>query len=161
MHATALDAKVAACNKANARALSLWDTMANFFVPYVGTKILKADGTLLAKIAGKMPAINSHGVHQIYRLFSNYSLCWVVRTCETSPDRWGTDGIGNYWETKVSVGDLEGDKLKALASKPNPLYYRTDWTAAEIEAARAEWKMLDKMARDARDKFSLFGEFDR
>ena len=71
----ALDAKVKAVNKANAYATKLYPMLASVFKPLVGQKVLKADGSILAKYAKLMPdfLLAPEGIH-VCQHMSKYSL---------------------------------------------------------------------------------------
>jgi hypothetical protein len=160
----ALEAKVRAVNKANAYAQDLWPKLRDYFAPYVGQKILKANGDLLAKVVAGMPDFpKADNVQLVYKMSSRYSLGWVVKVCESSPSLHPaarpTDSIAHYWESSIYVGDIEGDRLVKLYG--HPPYGRTDWTADEVAKAREEYKLAEALAREAKDKFHIFGDYDR
>ena len=148
-----LSPKVKAVNVANAYGIELYDKLAAVFTPLVGCKIEKADGTLLAKVAKLMPSL-PHGVGlSVYRYTSNYSLMYVVKTCESD----GYNGC-MYHETSVYIGEMRDGVLVKLCNKPE---LRTDYTVAEVEANRKAYEVAKEAASQAESKLHPFGEYDR
>lgn len=162
IHPTQLAAKVAARNNAHAYALRLYPVLSDFFRGYVGCKILKADGTLLKKIADAIPAQPEPGVSgvqlHVYRSTSSYSLAWTVKACETFPARYGDCQIASYYEVTVYIGDMRGDVLTKISDPPT--WLRTDYTVEEVEKARLAYAEAKKKADDARSALGDFGEYD-
>lgn len=149
-----LAAKVVAVNKANAGANALQALLRTFFEPYVGQKIVKACGNLLAKIESKMPDLEAltkeYGLFQIYKSRSPYSLSWTVRTCEPVGDHGCT-----YYEVSVCIGDMKGDTLEDVKD----LYIRTtDYKAADITEKRQKFEAAKKEMEEARSALWPFGE---
>lgn len=147
-----LKAKVAAVNKANAYAMEIHDQLTKVFTPFVGQKIEKADGGLLAKIAKLLPEFVSGVPMHVYRYPSNYSLMYTVKTCEMVPPHGCT-----YYEASCYVGDMRDGVLVKLCDKPQ---YRTDYTVEEVKANRATYAAAQKVADDAKGKLHPFGEYD-
>lgn len=158
VHASPLAAKVAAVNAANKLAVELYPKLREVFEPFVGQKIEKADGTLLAKIAKLMPEFPcTPGLH-VYKYGSDYSLAWCVKTCESSSGRTGDYQIANYHETMVYVGNIKNGVLVDFYKAPE---LRTDYTVEAVEAAREAYKKAKQAADDAQSKLHPFGEYDR
>ena len=151
--AETLKARVAAVNRGNDYANKLYRELTNIFRPLVGQKILKADGTLLAKYQPLLPHFPSTPQLHVYRHTSEYSLAWSVKTCESLPPH-----SCMYHTATVYIGDLSGDKLEKLSV--NPFEGRTDFTAAEIESKRADYEAAKRIADNARNALWPFGEND-
>jgi hypothetical protein len=145
-----LPARVAAKNRANANAMALYDAFTKALAPFVGQKITKANGDLLAKVVDALPSLSFFH----YRDSSQYSLRYVAKESQNLGD-----GIGCvYEETSVYIGDLVNGVLVKLYDRP---VIRTDYNENEI-------KLLRKLAEDARDEarkaesaLGSFGLYDR
>ncbi len=153
-----LPAAIEATNEANRRAMELKPRLLAFFEPYVGKKVEKADGTLLAKVQaglkeyiGELPCTPS--VH-IYRTSSSYSMDWTVKVSKSYGD--GDSGGTTYATATVYVGELRGDTLVKLAT---PTTFRTDYTLESVRAARKKAAELKKVYEDARNECFPFGEW--
>lgn len=149
-----LAAKVQAVNKANQYATTLYPTLVDIFRPLVGTKIIKADGSLLKKVQALVPDFHYSTDLHVYRLSSSYSLAWVVKTCEPITE----EGTCTYYEATVYVGSLDGDTLKSIYE--HPFREKTDFTVEEIQAARTEYDKARKIAEDLKSALFPFGEHD-
>jgi hypothetical protein len=147
-----LVAKVKATNKANAYAMEIYDKLAAVFAPLVGQKIEKADGGLMAKYAKLLPEFISGVPMHVYRYNSNYSLMYVVKTCESIPPHGCT-----YYEASCYVGEMRDGVLTKLCNRPQ---LRTDYTVAEVKANREAYKAAQAIADDAKGKLHPFGEYD-
>lgn len=157
VHDDALSAKVAAVNKANAYALEIYPRLRLVFEPLVGQKILKVDGTLLAKVEKLLPEFPcSPGLHA-YESSSDYSLRWCVKTMESYQSRQSDCQIASYYEADVYIGTLENGVLTKLYEPP---ILRTDFTVGEISNLRAAYEKAKEAAREARSALGPFGEYD-
>jgi hypothetical protein len=148
-----LTAKVAAVNRANEYATRLYAALVEQFTPLVGQKILKADGTLLAKYAGLVPNLPCTPDLHVYRQTNDYSLAWTVKTCES------TDHSCMYHEVTIYVGYLKGATLENMI--PTPFTGRTDFSAEEIIGKRAAYESAKRVADELRNDLYPFGEHDR
>ena len=159
---TALEARVAAVNLAHAYAKDLWSILHELCKPFVGCKIYKADGGLMANFEKAIktldlpcrPAIN------VYRNADNYSLSWCVRVSQgsKSENHRHSDG-SHYHDISVYVGSLNGKILKdVIFEAPN---LRTDFTVDEILAKREAYRVAKKASDDAFSALHPFGECDR
>lgn len=146
-----LTAKVAAVNRANEYATRLYAALVEQFAPLVGQKILKADGTLLAKYAGLVPNLPCTPDLHVYRHSSDYSLAWTVKTCEFMPPNGCM-----YHEVTVYVGDLRGQTLEKMAI--HPFAGRTDFSVEEITGKRAAYESAKRVADELRNDLYPFGE---
>ena len=74
----------------------------------------------------------------------------MVKACEV------VDGLSEYREVSVYVGELSGDVLAKLCDRPN---HRSDHSAAEVKAIREEVKLAQKALDAAKSKLYPFGEY--
>jgi hypothetical protein len=147
-----LEARVKLVNRAHAYAKELHTKLLEVFTPFVGTKVVKVDGTLIEKIKKLVPDKHPDDIHHVYHDRSDYSLGYVVKTCI------GVDGIAYYHDVHVSVGELRDGVLAAL----RPDYKtRSDYTVDEVLANREDFKVKEAEFRAARDALYPFGEYDR
>ena len=150
---TALGVRVRGVNRANSLASQWQERLIDVFRPFVGTKIFKADGELLAKIkklVGELGMPND--VHtQFYHSKSNYELRYVVKTCESE------QGVAYYHETTIPIGELDRGALISLSVATK---YRTDYTADEVVAKRQFYRDAKRAADEIRNSLYPFGESD-
>jgi len=149
-HSLILPARVIARNRANANAMALYDLLSKVFAPFVGQKIEKVDGSLLAKVQASFPKITFF----FYRYRSNYSVCYVAKECQSLSD--GNSCV--YEETTVYIGDVRDGVLQSLYPRPS---FRHDWTVEEVQKLRHEAEEAEKIASDAKSKLCEFGMYDR
>ena len=152
----ALDAKVKAVNRANGEALKLHSVLVEIFRPLVGTKVEKADGTLLKKIADLLPELPYTSKLHVYKNVSNYFLAWNVKAVEGYGEHHCTSH-----EASVYVGFLANGAGFVLEKLADPPDLRTDYTAEEVLAKRADFDVKRKAADAAKCALGPFGEFDR
>lgn len=149
-------AKVNAVNRANKYANYIYPLLREVFAPLVGQQVVKVNGDLLAKFE-KLVSLhtpkNSGGL-QVYRHRSDYSLAWVVKTCEMIQ---GTHSCV-YHEVVVYIGNLRGQILTELCT---PFQGRTDYTVSEVEENRKAYEAAKKAANEAQSKLWPFDEYDR
>lgn len=152
-----LEARVRGVNAAHAYASTLTPLLRERFTPLVGQKVVKNDGTLLAKFAGLLPEFPNGVKLHVYKHVSAYSLAWTVKTCEVDV----VDGTGHayYYETVVYVGDLANGVLTSIERHPCTL--RTDYTVEDVVKVRKEFEVARKVFEDARSALYPFGEYDR
>ena len=124
-----LQANIDAQNEAGTYAKQLYAQLLPIFKPLVGTKILKANGSVIAKIKISLPEFPCNGRLHVYRFMSGYSLTWIVKACATfrGPGCWDSS---IYRDASVTIGDLDGATLKDIKEAPD---YRTDYTLEEIK----------------------------
>ncbi len=155
-----LNAKIRAANRVFKRCNELHTVLAEFFRSYVGKVITKNDGSLLAKVAEKMPKFGGADDIRIIRTRSNYMLGWDVDDSEQVVGDCGC----LYFRTSFNVGifgDAHNGESNVLKELVGPPKFRDDWTAEEITAARDEAKRLQRLADEAKSKYNHFGEYDR
>jgi hypothetical protein len=152
--------RVRGVNKANARANKLYDELIPIFKPLVGKPLFKVTGGLFEKYKKLVPDFPyGHGLPQIYRNSSNYSLSYTVKTWEAEPSNIpGHSDIGYYHETTVYIGDLQNGVLTKLYDPPN---FKTDYNAADIAAKREAYQKAKEAADKAQSALFPFGEYDR
>lgn len=148
-----LACKVGAVNRANAYSKEIYALLNPIFTPLVGKQILKVDGSLLAKYAALVPKFEYSTDLHVYRQRSDYSLAWVVKTCEPLPP-----GSCMYHEAVVYIGDLRGQTLEKLSIHPFDL--RSDYTVEEITQKRLNFERAKKELQEARSELYPFGEYD-
>jgi len=154
-----LIAKIGAVNRANAEATRLHQIFHDIFAPFVGQKILKADGTLLAKVAALVPEFAFGNTLQVrtlqphvYRDSSNYSLIYTVKACETMPPHSCA-----YHDTAMYIGVFAGAMLEKLSPVQT---YRSDYVVEEIEGKRQAYESAKRVAEELRSALYPFGEHD-
>lgn len=153
-----LPANIEATNEANRRAMELQQQLLAFFAPFVGKKVQKQDGGLLAKIAQQLKESLGEFPHttalQVYRSTASYAMMWSVRVRRGYVGHHGSE-MWSSAETTVRVGDLDGDVLVNLAS---PMVLRTDYTVENIRAARQKAAEAKSLYEAARAECGPFGE---
>ena len=161
---TALEANVAAVNMANEYANDLWQKLHDAFLPFVGTKIFKADGEFVVKVKEMVKNLNLPfgNVLNVNRLSSEYSLAYQVKVCQGSKPHnphHADHNHGNYYTATVYLGNLEKGILKDLDAKwPN---FNAAYSVDEVRRLRAANEVAKKAAQDALAALHPFGEYDR
>jgi hypothetical protein len=153
-----LDARVKAVNIANAAANEWTPRLRNLFRPLLGTKVLKADGTFIAKVKAMLPELPYRHDLRISRSGMGSFLSWVAYAsvschgCSESAEALIPVGsFGNGW-------DNQADVLVTLYDEEFTL--RTDWTAAELRALKVEYKAAEEQLEAVRRKLSPFDPRD-
>lgn len=153
---TNTEAHVCAVNKVNARANKLALELQTILAPLVGKKVLKADGHLVKKYAGLFTEFMNDDL-QIFQYTSRYSMNneieFMVKGCETGRH-------GNYHVTYVYAGKCDNDGVLTEVCEPCT-DRRTDWTVAEVDAARRAIDKADQALRDAKSSLGPFDRYDR
>ncbi len=157
VHTDALDAKIEAYNTAHLAALDLCPRMLEALKPFVGTQVLKADGTLRKAVRDALPEIPSTVLlFGWYTTRAGYTLSANLKTCTSYKAR--TCEIACYAEISVYLGDLDRGVLKKLYE---PQSWRTDYKRAEIEHTRMMLKTARNTISALESKLFPFGEYDR
>ena len=156
---TALEAKVAARNQVNALANQLSPSILEALKPFIGTKCFNLGAAMSQKLRKALPELpNTVEASAYYTTGHGYSLAVVFKTSTMYPGRFGDHCVASYAEETVYLVDIE---LKSMARK---LYdfepRRTDYTANEVLAARAELKTAKDAVSRAQSKLYHFGEHD-
>jgi len=147
-HPSALAAKVAATNAANAEVNRLAPLYRAIFAEYIGQKVTKADGSLLAKIQARLPS-------SPLQVYSPHVGCFVVKTHEQS------NGIAYYVEPYFYAFTVNRQTglCEALQWAFEP--YRADYTPEAIQALRQKTAAAEKAFDDAKSELGTFGMYDR
>ncbi len=150
-----LTARVEAVNAANRTAIELHPHFVEIFRPFVGQKILKADGNLLQKVQAVLPnLIHKKPINRVIRGPSSYSLNWTVTASVTGE----TSGHSIYSDATFYVGELSNGVLTKLCDPPE---LRTDYTVERITELRENYKEAQRLATIAKVALGIFGENDR
>lgn len=144
-----LASKVKAVNKANAYANQVHDILTEVFRPFVGQKIIKVDGDLMARVKDYVPPLQYDAGLRCWKKHSDYSLSWGV----DANISYG-NGCEYSGEVVVYIGRLEGQTLVELT--PNEKR-RTDWTVEEVREKRKAYEELKAAADSAFNAISPFG----
>jgi hypothetical protein len=149
-----LDARVAARNQAHSIANELQAKLIDAARPFIGKKIINADGTLAKSFESKLPPLPFGNGIRCYHDRYQTLLEFFLDVCKHVV---GDSGCV-YEKTSISVGILDGGILVSVR-EPEPK--RTDWTADEIIAARQTAENLRRQAQDAENACGPFGLVDR
>lgn len=151
-----LTARVEAKNLVNAKANEVESKLREIFLPYVGKKILKVDGSLVSEIGEKLAQFNypAQNEFRFWREKLNYSLVFTLSMSVNIKDH----GSHESAEAKINIGQIDGQILKEI----NELVYilPTNYSAASIEHARARARELDRQLSVVRSEYTCFGEND-
>lgn len=155
---TALEAKVGARNEANEMANRLSGAIFEALKPFVGTKAFNQGTAISQKLRKCLPELpNTVEASAHYSTGHGYSLVVVWKTSTMYPDRTGNHCCACYAEETVYLADIDGLTMKKLYDfQPR----RTNYTAAEVIAARAELKLAKDAVSVAQSKLYHFGEHD-
>jgi hypothetical protein len=149
-----LVALVSAVNRAHSEAGRLYSVMAAALKPMIGQVILKADGTLMAKVQKMLPELPyTRDVMTCLRT-SNYNLWLTVKTCEGIGDTSGPHTC-LYHETSVYLANLRDRTLLSLMAHDE---CRTDYTVEEVMSLRQKCAEAKKAYEAARSACYPFGE---
>jgi hypothetical protein len=155
---TALEAKVGARNEANAMANRLSGAIFDAIRPFVGTKAFIQGTAISQKLRKVLPELpNTVEASAHYSTGHGYSFVVSFKTSTMYPDRTGEHCLASYAEETVYLADIDGFTMKRLYDfTPR----RTDYTADEVKAARAELKLAKDAVSVAQNKIYHFGEHD-
>jgi len=165
-HDTVLEAKVAARNKVNALALEMAPKMIATLAPFVGKKIVNQTGGLSAKAKACLPNDNCTNGAQFWYRANNYSVDACFKVCEISKGRLygqefngevSQDCIGSYAEQSITLCVVDGLNCERLGPEA---HLRTDYSVAEVQAARIALRAAQNALDEARSNLSGFGEYD-
>ena len=146
-----LRAMVEATNRANAEANKIRVILRSHFAQFVGKKIYKQGGDLMANVAVHMPLLsNSHSLH-VYRDRSDYALNFVVKAAVDLPDNSCV-----YYNARICVGEVSSGVLSKLHDIVD---LRTDYTFEEIKQKREEIVAAKKVYDAAKSALYPFEEF--
>jgi len=156
---TKLEARVIARNRAGQVANELYEKVAKILRPFMGEKVLRADGSFLAKIQKLLPKwdfpddVYPKPTVMVYRNSSDYSIVFVVKVCKNYDEYHCV-----YQECSTYIADLKGLFMNDVACDPPS--HRTDFSATEIAALREDYKTKKTIADNAHGALFPFGEYD-
>jgi hypothetical protein len=157
LHKTALEAKVVAVNGANAHAMKIYPQLRDIFEPLVGCQIDKKDGGFLQSVAKLMPEFPYTTALHVYRSHSDYSLMWVVKTCEMYRSSRNDCQLATYYEASVYVGHMRNRVLEKFFDPPT---LQSSYTVGDVLKAREKYREAKRIADEARSALDPFGEND-
>jgi hypothetical protein len=143
---TALEAKVAALNHANALIMVLQSDVLKTLVPFVGQKVFNQGNTLSAKVRSALPNLGSNSEVQGWYQTSNYSLTLHVKVCARYAGRDGQYHSCVYQEAYAHLGEIDGHTLKSIGTLGE---FRTNYTVEEVKAAREELTAAQRAVSEA------------
>lgn len=151
-----LEARVRAANRAHEWCNKLHPLFLAALRPFVGKKVVKADGYLTEAVKKALPETPNTVATSVMFDRAGGTLRWEVKTMENIADEAGC----LYFTASFSCGQLalRGDTLEEVFV--GECGYRTDHTAAEVKAQREEVKRLQKLADEAKSKLHPFGMQD-
>lgn len=144
-----LKAKVIATNRVNKAQNELVLILAEKLKPFIGKKVMKANGTRTKAIAELIPTGDVNGCW-LWPYSSSHS--WLSFGLKTSEHYAEFTVV--YAETVFSIGKVENGILTELVAV-EPL--RTDYTVEEIEQKRKLAQDLAEQTRQAEYACSPFG----
>lgn len=147
-HSTGLQAKVAARNEVNSQVRRFAPSFLLALAPFVGKKIVNADGSFSKAFKSAMPNAGD------YYGSNTYSLSRVFKA-SANGERSGC----YYQEASVYLGEISGGVLVKLCDF-NPDNFRVNYDAATIAGARMDVNAKRRALQEAERELSYFGEHD-
>lgn len=162
-HPTALAAKIAARNHVHALRNSVAPMLQEVLRPLVGTKVCNVGGELNKRTRDLLRAVETSidgtvGMASVYVSASPYNITARFKVCHGHPMRDGRGEYAEYAESVAYLGELSNGVLTKLVDGDDA---RTDYTEAEVLAARQELAAAQKALSAAQSKLNYFGEYDR
>lgn len=156
MHANIIAAKVAAVNNAHSYAKELYNTLSPIFRHYIGEKVIKNDGTLLAKIQKLIPDLPLTTNLSVWQRVSYYNIVWVIVSAETYQNQnQNNNEIALRYETIAVIGSLQDGILMDICDSPQ---LRDDYTVAEIEDKLEARRIAETAHRQAESALEMFND---
>lgn len=159
---TALAAHIEARNFINKKHNDFHPLAMAAMAPFVGQKICKADGSLLAKVekclADFVPLVLTEGWQAYYSTGHGYNLTLNLKAWRQVQKAGEKYSVSCYEETALYIAHLQNGILTSLYSDLDKR--RTDFTEAEIAKARLEVDKRKEQLREAQSKLAQFGEYD-
>ena len=158
MNTTRLSAKVQARNESNAAALRYAPPILEVLTQFVGKSILLRTGGRSAKLEKAIAALdlpNYSDTNRKLQVVVRVERYWFRADFNTTVLH---DGGCEYSTTTVTLGTIEDYILTRVSPNPSPANTRTDFTVAEIAAARAEVDAAREVLRRAESKLCGFGD---
>lgn len=151
-----LETRVRMVNNTHKYGNDLYYILIKAFKPFIGKKIIKKAGGLIQKAQQIINSINSpyNGPTQVYKNpNNNYSLSFIVKTCETLNERTF------YYEICIYIGNVENEILKDM-DYPFP-DLKVNYKAESVIEDRRICKELQEKADNAKSALFPFGMYDR
>lgn len=146
----AVTAQVSAVNLANDCANKVYEELTKFFTPYVGKKILNADGTFVARI--KIPDLPNTGNITVCRRVDNSSfLAWRVS--------YSAPNISICHDVNVCIGTYGSRELILFLESISPPFgdgHRTNYTVEEVLEKRKRYRDADNARSKALSELRPF-----
>lgn len=127
-----LRAQIKAVNAANEAAAKAFPMLRDYFVRFIGQKVVLASGDLSKRVAKEFPnkaiedaVSNIDGYFSFYRQTSSNSITYVFRSCTMIDDH-----VCTYDSCSVFIGDVVDQVLTNIADPPVVCY---DWTFEKID----------------------------
>lgn len=153
---TALAAHIAARNFINQKHNDFHPLVMAAMAPFVGQKVCKADGSLLAKVEKCLPPIAiTEGWQAYYSTGHGYSLTLNLKAWRQVQKAGEKYSVSCYEETALYIANLQNGILISLYSDLDKR--RTDFTEAEIMQARLEVSRRKEQLSEAESKLFQFG----
>ena len=151
-----IKARCEAVNRANAYAAEIWPKLEAIFKPYVGQKVCKVDGSLLAKIKKEVDALELSKPKDInvYRYPSGYSINYVV-----TADTYHNNRSYRHEHT-IYVANIRDGILESIYEK-DPQADPTVFTVDHVIRVREAFKVARDAFSEAQSALYPFGEYDR
>ena len=165
-HNDALDAKVAAKNRVHRLAMATVPAMIAALQPFIGRKVLKADGTLCKAVRDALPRDNCAGkgasADQWFYHAGSYYLHVQFEVNECNQGRLCRDGsrYGESWQRANVTVCLAAIEDGVLTSTSNTETWRTDYTREEVEKNRFAFEAAQSAKEAAEYALAGFGTHD-
>jgi hypothetical protein len=145
LYSSKLEAKVAAQNRANALILELHPKFREIFLPYLGQKILTANGQLLAKVEKQLPELPNTAEVRAWKQSGINSISLHVSVNTRMLNEHGGDEIAIYAEAYATLVWFPafGSGIGKPTEIPECPVLRTDYTAEEISKLRKQASTLE------------------
>ena len=148
-----LDPKVRAVNEANRCGNKIYVALAPIFKNFVGSKVLKADGTLVSKVDKLIPNLRTSvlGDNLLNCYHMQGTLCWRVTSCYRVE---GEDCV-IYRDTVIHIGSLDPRSriLEEILPAPN---LPEDYSAPVIRELRRQLITKEERVWQLRRRLSPF-----
>ena len=151
-HSSILAARVAAVNRAHSIFNEIAPLYRGAITPFLGQKVIKADGTYLEKVKKAFPVLSPSADAQVY---SPHLGCFVVKTSENYSDHSCVYAEPYFYAFTVNQAGI----AEPLKHEFEP--FRTNYSAKLVEFAREEAEEAEETARLAKAECEPFGMFDR
>ena len=141
---------VDARNQLNARAMAAETELLTILAPWIGRKVRKTSGH--GGWVAKLEPVIHESTDRNYRTWLTCQHSWLQLECQ-SMVQLQPHGV-SYAKAQLSIGKI--DETGVLLELFQPTELRTNYTAQEIEFARARAYELEQQARDIRHNIREF-----